>query len=48
MIFKNLFRYVPKVKSYVRDTLDFIAKIRAAPPLPEGAYLVTMEIVSEP
>jgi hypothetical protein len=43
---EHIKRYVPKVKSYVRDTQDFIAKIRAAPPLPEGAYLVTMDIVS--
>jgi hypothetical protein len=37
---------VPKVKSYVRDTLYFTAKIRATPPLPEGAYLATMVFVS--
>jgi hypothetical protein len=43
---EHIKRHVPKVKSYVRDTQDCIAKIRAAPPLPEGAYLVTMDIVS--
>jgi hypothetical protein len=43
---EHIKRYVPKVKTYVRDTQNFITKIRAAPPLPEGVYLVTMEIVS--
>jgi hypothetical protein len=36
---------VPKVKSYVRDTQDFISKILEAPPLPPGT-MVTMDIVS--
>jgi hypothetical protein len=43
---EHIKRYVPKVKTYVRDTQDFITKIRATPPLPEGSYLVTMDIVS--
>jgi hypothetical protein len=39
-------RYYPKVLTYVRDTQDFITKIRSTTPLPEGTYLVTMDIVS--
>jgi hypothetical protein len=40
--------YVPKVKSYVRDTQDFISKILEEPPLPPRTILVTMDIVSLP
>jgi hypothetical protein len=43
---EHMKRYVPKVKSYVRDTQHFITKIRNAPPLPQVAYLATMDIVS--
>jgi hypothetical protein len=38
--------YVPQVKTYVRDTQDFITKICQAPPFPPGTLLVTMDIVS--
>jgi hypothetical protein len=43
---EHIKRYIPKVKTYVRDTQDFITKIRSTPPLPEVSYLVTMDIVS--
>ena len=34
-----------KVKSYIKDTNDFLRKIKNLPPLPEGALLCTIDVV---
>ena len=39
-------QYVPKTKSYVRDTQHFIKRIRDMGPLPEGTKLVTLDVSS--
>ena len=36
--------YVPKTKSYIRDTQDFIKKIKELGPIPEGAILCTLDV----
>ena len=36
-------KYVPQTQSYIRDTQDFISKIKPIGPLPEGAFLVTLD-----
>ena len=38
--------YVPKTKSYIRDTQDFITKIRELGPIPQGSILVTLDVSS--
>ena len=38
--------YVPKTKSYIRDTQDFIKKIKTLGPIPEGAILCTLDVSS--
>ena len=38
--------YVPKTKSYIRDTQDFISKIKQLGKIPEGAFLVTLDVSS--
>ena len=38
--------YVPKTKSYIRDTQDFIKKIKELGPIPEGAILCTLDVLS--
>ena len=38
--------YVPKTKSYVRDTQHFIKRILEIPPLKEGDLLVSFDVVS--
>ena len=38
--------YVPKTKSYVRDTQHFIKRLKAIGPLPEGSLLVTLDVAS--
>jgi peptide-methionine (R)-S-oxide reductase len=37
---------VKTTRSYVKDTTDFINKIEALPPLPEGALLCTVDVTS--
>ena len=39
-------KYVPTTKSYIRDTQDFITKIKQLGPIPEGAILVTLDVSS--
>ena len=39
-------KYVPKTKSYLRDTQDFIKSIRDLGPIPEGAILCTLDVSS--
>ena len=38
--------YVPKTKSYIRDTQDFIKKIKELGPIPESAILCTLDVSS--
>ena len=38
--------YVPKTNSYIRDTQDFIKKIKELGPIPEGAILCTLDVSS--
>ena len=38
--------YVPKTKSYVRDTQHFISRLKALGKIPEGAILVTLDVSS--
>ena len=38
--------YVPKTKSYIRDTQDFISKLKALDQIPEGAILATLDVTS--
>ena len=37
--------YVPKTKSFIRDTQDFIKKIKDLGPIPEGAILCTLDVL---
>ena len=39
-------KYVPTTKSYIRDTQDFITKIKEIGPIPGGAFLVTLDVSS--
>ena len=39
-------KYVPTTKSYIRDTQDFITKIKELGPIPQGAILVTLDVSS--
>ena len=39
-------KYVPQTQSYIRDTQDFISKIKPIGPLPEGACLITLDVSS--
>ena len=35
-----------QVKSYLKDTSDFLRKVKSLPPLPENSLLVTMDVVA--
>ena len=39
-------QYVPKTKSYVRDTQHFISRLKEVGKLPPGALLVTLDVSS--
>ena len=39
-------KYVPTTKSYIRDTQDFITKIKKIGPIPEGSFLVILDVSS--
>ena len=38
--------YVPKTKSYVRDTQHFISRLKELGKIPQGALLVTLDVSS--
>ena len=40
------FFFLPKTKSYVRDTQHFISRLKALGKIPEGAILVTLDVSS--
>ena len=43
---KHIKQYVPKTKCYIRDTQDFISKITCLGPIPEGAIVATLDVIS--
>ena len=46
LVYEHMKNYVPKTKSYIRDTQDFIKKIKELGPIPEGFILCTLNISS--
>ncbi len=38
--------YVPPIKSYIRDTTDFLSKIRDTPALSEGGLVATLDVTA--
>ena len=46
LVDEHIKNYVPKTNSYIRDTQDFIKKIKALGPIPEGAILCTLDVSS--
>ena len=46
LVDEHIKEYVPKTKSYIRDTQDFIRKIKDLGPIPEGAILCTLDVSS--
>ena len=43
---EHIKNYVPQTKSYIRDTQDFISKIKELGPIPEGAILCILDASS--
>ena len=43
---EHIKKYVPETKSYIRDTQDFIKKIKSLGKIPEGALLCTLDVSS--
>ena len=43
---EHIKKYVPKTKSYVRDTQHFISRLKQLGTIPEGALLVTLDVSS--
>ena len=43
---EHIKQYVPQTKFHIRDTHDFIKKIRSLGPIPEGAILCTLDASS--
>ena len=48
LVDEHIKEYVPETKSYIRDTQDFIKKIKSLGPIPEGAILCTLDVSSRP
>ena len=46
LVDEHIKHYVPKTKSYNRDTQDFIKKIKTLGSIPEGAILCTLDVSS--
>ena len=46
LVDEHIKEYVPKRKSYIRDTQDFIKNIKSLGPIPEGAILCTLDVSS--
>ena len=42
---EHIKKYVPKTNSYVRDTQHFISRLKQLGNIPEGALLVTLDVV---
>ena len=45
-VHEHIKKYVPKTKSYVRDTQHFISRLKQLGPIPENALLVTLDVNS--
>ena len=43
---EHIKKYVPKTKSYVRDTQHFISRLKQLGKIPDGAQLVTLDVSS--
>ena len=43
---EHMKQYVPQTKSYIRDTQDFLEKIRSLGHIPEGTILCTLDVSS--
>ena len=46
LVDEHIKQYVPETKSYIRDTQDFILKIKSLGNIPEGALLCTLDVSS--
>ena len=46
LVDEHIKEYVPKTNSYIRDTQDFINKIKSLGQIPEGALLCTLDVSS--
>ena len=46
LVDEHIKEYVPQTKSYIRDTQDFIKKIKSLGSIPEGAILCTLDVSS--
>ena len=46
LVDEHIKEYVPHTKSYIRDTQDFIKKIKSLGSIPEGAILCTLDVSS--
>ena len=46
LIDEHIKQYVPKTKSYVRDTQHFISRLKQIGKIPSGALLVTLDVSS--
>jgi hypothetical protein len=38
--------YIPSIPSYIKDTSDFLSKLRTLGSIPSGAFLVTVDVVA--
>ena len=43
---EHIKQYVPKTKSYVRDTQHFISRLKKLGTIPQGAFIVTLDVSS--
>ena len=43
---EHIKQFVPKTKFYIRDTQDFMRKITQLGPIPEGASLASLDVIS--
>ena len=46
LVDEHIKKYVPETDSYIRDTQDFISKIKSLGQIPEGALLCTFDVSS--
>ena len=46
LVDEHIKEYVPQTQSYIRDTQDFIKKIKSLGSIPEGAILCTLDVSS--
>ena len=46
LVDEHIKEYVPQTQSYIRDTQDFISKMKSLGPIPQGAILCTLDVSS--